>query len=150
MRSAITSCGTKFNPMIFNESSRASLRAITVLQGFSGGLHGLWARFGHTLLSQAVQGSLMYLMLVRGAVLKLSFRCDRRIRSIKSTGLNYYREQIATYDRVRLDELLREQRATERTGRDEVPNDRLRLSMGRWQLMGQRLSRPIAARRGRQ
>jgi len=54
-------------------------------------------------------------------------------------GLNYRRERIATYYRISLDELLREQRAPDRAGRDDVPNDRLRLSMGRWELIGQRL-----------
>ena len=54
-------------------------------------------------------------------------------------GLDYCRERIATYYRISLDELLREQRAPDRAGRDDVPNDRLRLSMGRWELIGQRL-----------
>ncbi|NPT62152.1 hypothetical protein GNZ13_48505 [Paraburkholderia sp. 5N] len=54
-------------------------------------------------------------------------------------GLDYRRERIATYNRISLDELLREQRAPDRAGRDDVPNDRLRLSMGHWELIGQRL-----------
>jgi hypothetical protein len=54
-------------------------------------------------------------------------------------GLNYRRERIATYYRISLDELLREQRAPDRAGRDDVPNDRLRLLMGPRELIGQRL-----------
>ena len=54
-------------------------------------------------------------------------------------GLDYCRERIATYYRISLDELLRQQRARDRAGRDDVPNDRLPLSMGRWELIGQRL-----------
>ena len=42
------------------------------------------------------------------------------------------------YYRISLEELLREQCATDRVGRDDVPNDRLRLSMGRWEQIGQR------------
>ena len=53
-------------------------------------------------------------------------------------GLDYRRERIATHYRISLDELLHEQRASDRAGRDDVPNDRLRLSMGRWELIGQR------------
>jgi hypothetical protein len=53
-------------------------------------------------------------------------------------GLDHCRERIATYYRIFLDELLREQCATDRVGCDEVPNDRLRLSMGRWEQIGQR------------
>src|ERR1700751_3292611 len=53
-------------------------------------------------------------------------------------GLDHCRELIGTYYRISLDELLREQCATDRVGCDHVPNDRLRLSMGRWQQIGQR------------
>ncbi|MFL9996530.1 hypothetical protein SAMN05444172_3094 [Burkholderia sp. GAS332] len=42
------------------------------------------------------------------------------------------------YYRISLEELLREQCATDRVGRDDFPNDRLRLSMGRWEQIGQR------------
>ena len=63
-------------------------------------------------------------------------------------GLDYCRERIATYYRISLDELLREQRAPDRAGRDDVPNDRLRLSMGRWELIGQRLLVAIAEKSG--
>ena len=45
-------------------------------------------------------------------------------------GLDYCRERIAKYYRISLDELLREPGLA---GRDDVPNDRLRLSMGRWE-----------------
>ena len=62
-------------------------------------------------------------------------------------GFHYCRERTATYYRISLDELLRERRAPDRAGRDDVPNDRLRLSMGRWELIGQRLlvARPFPA-----
>jgi hypothetical protein len=42
------------------------------------------------------------------------------------------------YYRISLEKLLREQCATDRVGRDDFPNDRLRLSMGRWEQIGQR------------